>query len=452
MTTIKKVDAILKKESLTIIRRLMIYQIIFIILSASACTGQNQGTATTLPQLTSASISSTSSPTQAPTATPTVIQGTISIWHSWNESEIPALVQIIADFQEQYPEVLFDVLYVPVEDLKPRFEEEARQGFGPTLLLGPASWGSSLFDAGLITEFTGMVNQELLESLNQPALGSVRHGEMIIGLPYAIDGIVLFRNRDIMTISPSNFEDLVTLSQTATQGDIVGAILERSFLYSGAHLEGTGGKLMDENGYPLFNDDHGKFWLEILKRFEGAGPTDYQSDQDIDYFKEGRIGWIIDGTWNLDDLAEAIEPEKLAIDEWPTIEGGHLSGFVRSENLYLNKNTKLDDLDSARLFIEHFISSQAQSRIAEVGRIPASTKVILNETTNGPLITQAITALEDGTTYPNTEFIDIYNVYLDIALRSVFEQGIAPESALQTAYDSIMLEISQLQATPSPTP
>ncbi len=49
------------------------------------------------------------------------LAGTIVLWHSWKESEIPGLNAVIAAFQEQYPDVTFDVLYTPHEDLRGKF-------------------------------------------------------------------------------------------------------------------------------------------------------------------------------------------------------------------------------------------------------------------------------------------------------------------------------------------
>jgi ABC-type glycerol-3-phosphate transport system substrate-binding protein len=64
----------------------------------------------------------------SPTATLQVVQGTLTIWHSWNETQMPVMEEILQDFQAEYPEVLFDVLYIPQENLLTRFESAMLEG------------------------------------------------------------------------------------------------------------------------------------------------------------------------------------------------------------------------------------------------------------------------------------------------------------------------------------
>jgi maltose-binding protein MalE len=365
---------------------------------------------------------------------------------------MPALVQIIAEFQQQYPDVLFDVLYVPAEDLQARFAEETRNGSGPTLLLGPAEWGPPLYDDGLIENLSGLVSAERLAAINQPALGEGIYADVTIGLPVSLQGVVLFRNKDIITISASTFDELVTLAQTTTQGEVIGAILERSFFYSGGQLEGVGGQLMDANYQPAFNDASGLAWIEMLSRFAEAGPPNDFSDEDLERFKEGNVGWVIDGTWNMHSLAAALGPEKLAIDPWPGYEDGRMSGYVMAENVYLSEAATPEIRTAAVRFIDYLLSPEAQTHLAEVQRIPSVSGVTVADPITGPLITQAISALAGGATYPPVPQIAYYNLNLEIALRSIFLDGVAPSQALQTAEDAILADLQANFPTPTPTP
>lgn len=390
--------------------------------------------------------------TPSPSPTPQVVAGTLTIWHSWNESETPGLVQIILGFQQLYPDVLFDVLSVPAQDLLARYETETREGSGPAILLGPAEWGPGLYESGLLADLSSLLSSEQLSALNQAALEAARYRNALIGAPYAIQGVVLYRNKDIITISPATFDELVTLAQTSTQGEVIGAILERSFFFSGGHLFGLKGRLMDEDRQPAFNDPIGVAWANLLLRFSEAGPPNYFTDEDVERFKKGGVGWIIDGTWNLRPLASAIGPENLAIDPWPGYEDGHLSGFVMAENLYLSANTPPETRLTAQKFIEYFISPEAQTFLAETGRIPASSGVSLTDPIMGPLIAQAMAALAGGAPYPVVPEITYYNLNLDIALRSIFEQGVPPGQALETAAAEIRRAISESPPTVTTNP
>lgn len=392
--------------------------------------------------------SRTPAPSQTPgiSITPTASgeRGTVTLWHSWNEAEAPALVQAIADFQGQFPDILFNVLYIPIEDLQTRYTTAVQEGEGPTLLIGPAEWGPALYNAGLVADLTGHVENGLLQELNGPALGSARYKQALIGLPETMRGVVLYRNKELIPEPPATFDDLVALAKAVTKGDTLGAFLERSFYFSGGHLEGIGGKLMEADGTPAFNNEKGVAWLEMLKAFEQAGPTDYMTDRDLEQFKAGKVGFIIDGTWNRDTLAQAIGAKNLAIDPWPTYPGGHLSGYVQSENLYVSSQASPVDRQAALKFMAYLLSNQVQARLADIGHIPVAAGAQVAD----PLVAQAMTALAGGTTYPVVPQTPAYNAPMDAALQSIFIAGVQPADALQAANEAVLHALDAQSATP----
>ncbi len=390
-------------------------------------------------------------PTPSPTATPPYLSGTITIWHSWDEQALPVLEQILADFSDNHPNVYFDVLYVPVENFLAKFEFETGQGRGPSIILGPAEWGPYLYDQGYISSLSGSISEGLLTQLNQPALDTAWYRNELIGLPYSLEGILLFRNRNIIPDSAATFEQLIYNANNASQGEMIGAYLDRGFIYSGANLEGIGGALMDEDGNPAFNDPKGVEWLELLLNYQDAGPTDYLSDQDVDLFKAGRVGIIIEGSWRLSELTEALGIENIVIDRWPESKEGALAGYVFPEMIYLNRETTGDRLAASRAFMEHFISNQTQTKIAEEGMIPASTGIILTDPITGTLMMKSMNALSEGIGYPVISEMDAYQVPMDIALRSVFARTVLPGEALQKASDSIIDALQSPSATPTET-
>jgi ABC-type glycerol-3-phosphate transport system substrate-binding protein len=424
--------------------------------SCSILASEQELPATPTPLLSTAAAPLPTNPPPVPTATK--VQGTLRLWHSWNEQDAQALVQIRKNFNARYPDVLFDILYIPAEDLPQRYEQEVLAGGGPSIVLGPAEWGPGFYDAGSITSLNDKLPRELMETLNRPAVEAARYKDTLIGLPYAIDGVTLYRNKGLITIPADTFDELVTLQQSSTQGETIGAILERSFLYSGGHLEGLGGQLMDANGLPTFNNEFGLEWMKLLDDFGSVAPVTFMTDQDLEMFKLGRAGWIIDGTWNLPAIIETMGADKISIDPWPAHSTGGLSGYVFSENLYLNPRVQGDELNAARNFLQYFVSPEAQTVLAEVGLIPSASGITLSDPINGPLIMQAMVALAGGTAYPTLQVMPVYTRNLDQALRAHFEEGLPAQQALQSAYDAIYSELSLSQpltttlSTATPTP
>ncbi|NIV33709.1 MAG: extracellular solute-binding protein, partial [Anaerolineae bacterium] len=374
------------------------------------------------------------------------VAGTINLWHAWKENEIESLNEVIAAFQAKNPDVQFEVLYVPFDDLRGKYETAAATGGGPSVLIGAADWGPALFDAELITDVRGFTNAPFLAAINEAALGAVKYKGALVGLPQTIKGVVMFRNTDIIAEAPATFDDLLAAGQAATQGDVVGASLEPGFFFSAAHLDGIGGALMNSNGDPMFNDEKGVEWMNLFLSVQEAGlGGDYYSDNDVNLFKAAKAGIIIDGTWNTASLAEAIGADKLAIDPWPGFgEEGHLSGYVQTENIYLNANAEGDAQAAAWAFMEFFLSPEAQALLADPAKaahIPAISGVELSD----PHMLQSVEAFALGAPFPVIPEMGAYWGPMDTAIQSVTDEGADPAEVLQTAYDGITAAIEEIR-------
>ncbi len=379
------------------------------------------------------------SPTILPTATKepvTELAGQISIWHSFEENEMGSLSAVITNFQDMNPEVEFDVLYVPHYDLLNKYESSARDGGGPCILIGSADWGPPLFDSNLIQDITQFAEEDFLATVNPIALGSVQYSDSLIGLPLNTTGVVLFRNQSIIPDAPATIDDLVEFAQQATSGDVVGAYLDYGLFFSGGHLDGVGGQLMDSEGNPTFNDDKGLEWIELIRRFEEAGPVENNDDNDINLFNQGKVGTIIAELWNTSTITEAIGSENLVIDPWPT----PMSGYVQTENLYLSSNSAEKDLETCWNFMNFLLTDETQLIFADpdmAGFIPSIQGVKLSD----PLQMQAMESFSGGAVFPVIPEMNVYWDPVNSALLSVIEQGIDPANALQTAYDIVVSEL-----------
>lgn len=387
--------------------------------------------------------------TEAPTEevveeVPTGASVTIKLWHGWKEAEIKSLKEVMAAFQAANPDIGFSVLYVPFDDLRSKFETATATGGGPDVLIGAADWGPAMYDAQLVTDLTGQISEETLAAINPAALGAVQYKDALVGLPQVIKGVVLFRNKAILPNPATTFQEMVDNATAATQGDVVGLDFEYGPFFSMAHLTACGGTLMDAAGQPTFNNEAGVCWLNLIKSIKDAGfPIENYSDNDVNAFKAGKVGYIIDGTWNTSALAEAIGADNLAIDPWPTYESSNLSGYVQTENIYLNLNSEGDSAAAATKFIEFFLSPEAQTLLADptkAAHLPAISGVEVTD----PLMSQTVTAFAGGTAFPVIPQMNAYWDPISKALKSVLEQNTDPAEALQVAYDEVMAKLAEM--------
>ncbi|OGO27388.1 MAG: hypothetical protein A2W33_09925 [Chloroflexi bacterium RBG_16_52_11] len=419
----------------------------------TACNLQNNPSGEQLVETNTAPLA-TSTATGVATPTQVLLSGTISIWHSWQDEQVPVLLQQIAAFQEEYPGVQFDVTYIPSIDLRASYEQAALNGQAPSLLIAPAEWGAALYDQSFVADFSSLVSDHLINSLNPAAFEASRYSDAITGLPLHIFGNVIFRNKKIIPTAPATFDELISFAQAANQGETIGALFDRGFFFSGGHLEGVGGQLMFPDGSPAFNDEKGLEWLQLLQDLEKAGPTEYANENDVQLFLADRLGLMIESSRRQGDLAEAIGAESLAIDPWPIYQDGTLSGFVQSENVYLNPQSLEEDQMITWRFVQSLLSPEAQSSLAKGGLIPALLPSDMSSAgsegqIDNALITQMMQALAGGATFPARPEMAFYIPYLDIALQSVFNGEASPADALQIAADGIKAELALL---PTPAP
>jgi maltose-binding protein MalE len=371
----------------------------------------------------------------------------VTIWHSWGIEETKALQAIIQSFQRMYADVTFSLHYVPQDDLFNSFYDAAYLGQGPSLLLGPSKWGPELFDEYLISDLGSYVSANFLDNINPVALASGEYGDSLISLPLSQRGLLLFRNDSIISTSPISFDALMSASQKVTHGGMVGSYLEREAYFSAPAIIGLGGQLMDNDGYPAFNDLYGLEWFDLLEAYDEAGAVTFNTNWDLEKFKQGRVGLIIDGSWSISTLAEAIGTDNLVIDPWPTYGTGHMSGWVETENMFLNANTPANDRFAALAFMGYLLNPNVQMRLAEVGHIPS----VITTQPRDPLIKQAMVAFLNGVPYPNTTeetVLGIYRNELDKAIRDVFDRGVDPKIALNTAEQNIRKFLDEMKTVP----
>jgi arabinogalactan oligomer / maltooligosaccharide transport system substrate-binding protein len=370
---------------------------------------------------------------------------TVTIWHSWNIAQAQVLEEVLAAYQRLFPDTYFDVLYVPHDDLLHTFHSAAYRGAGPSLLLAPAEWGPELYDGGMVASVNDLAIPAFLDRINPAALEGARYRGNLISLPHSIrDGVVMYRNRQIIPRAPATFNDLVSAAKTATRGGRVGAYLERGFYYSAGHLMGIGGRLMDENGNPSFNNQKGTDWLNLLVEFEQAGAVSFNTNRDLDLFKAGRVGIIIDGTWNRDALVNAIGEENLYIDPWPTYKDGHLSGFIQTDNIYLASRAAGNERYAALQFIGFMLAPEVQAVLTRANHIPALKEVEVET----EWMKQAMVAFAGGTPYPTHPNSRLYWDAMETSMGYVFNKTALAEPALVQARDSITARIRENQTRP----
>ena len=369
----------------------------------------------------------------------TELKGTVTIWHSKKNEETNSLNAIVIAFKKANPGVEFEQLFVPDSDLRNKFETAVATGSGPTMIIGAADWGPASYDAMLVQDLTPMMPEGLLDSLNDAAAASVQYKGAVVGLPINLKGVLLYRNQSIVPEPAADWNDLIAKAQAATAGDVQGMVFETGFFFAAGHLYALGADLMDTtSGVPMFNDEAGVAWLTALKNVKDAGiPTVNNSDDDVNLFKVGKAGMVIDGLWNAKALTDAIGAENLVIDPWPA----GMSGYVQNDNIYLTTSAAGDDAMATYKFMEFFVSKEAQAMWASAGTpelpMAAGIPVAKGMDITDPIAKMAIDGFAAGTAFPVIPQMGVYWDPMNNAILSVLDKGTDPAVALQEAFDAV---------------
>jgi ABC-type glycerol-3-phosphate transport system substrate-binding protein len=408
---------------------------------------------------------STASPTEAlpstpiltsapgPTSTSSVppLRGRVSLWLDWDPARMQALIEAIRGFKARHPQVEFDLSYYPTDQLLPAFEEAAAGHLGPSVVIGSSIWGRAFADQGWIRDISPYLLPSQQNSIQPVVWSQVSVGSQVLGLPLTLEGNVLYRNTTLAPEPALTVGDLVQAAQDlkATKG--FGASLDFGLMVSAPQIAACGIKLDTQAVLP-FDEAGGECWLGLMQRLGRAGKPVFNSDDDRSQFASGKSAWLIDSNLQLDSLVAALGRDSLAVDPWPAddITGGHLNGYVWSENAYLTSSSSNVDVEASWAFLAYLLAPETQAAMDDVEgalRVPSVVGVAVAD----PLLDRARTVLQAGQPRPFSGDLNRLSGLLDTALRLVVGQ--AGDVRLAT-----MLTLQEIQkanlatATPTATP
>ncbi len=375
------------------------------------------------------------------TPTPTAIRKGVflTLWHGLEAPQALVLQEIVSDFQERHPGVRVNLRYHPYDDLYDQFVSNSEAGNGPALLIGPGEWGPRLYEQGRVADLSGFPTDGLLARIQPAGLQASKYQEALVGLPFSLRGIVMVRNSSIIPQAPQTFDQLVEVAKERNNQEVLGTYLDLGDDFAIPQISACGGNIMYPNGYPAFDDESGLCWLKLLQELSELRPVAYYSNQDLERFLAGKVGIILEGTWNLERMSDVLG-DQLVIDPWPTYGAHRLSGFMWAQSVFMNSHLQESDQKAAWQFMTWLLSPAVQGQWARAGWIPARMDVPVENAH----VAQVMDALEWGTAVPTHPDMDVYWEPLREALEVAYSQDGDLDAALQRAAEAILGEIRRL--------
>jgi arabinogalactan oligomer / maltooligosaccharide transport system substrate-binding protein len=388
--------------------------------------------------------------TPEPTATfvPSV-EGALTIWS--DAGRLPALEALGNAFTEQY-DVPVRIQTMGFGDVRNNLQLGGPVGEGPDIVIGAHDWIGQLYTNGLITPLE--LDEALLENFDPVAIRAFTYDGQLVGLPYALEGIALYYNTDVISELPATWAETIELAQQL----VADGVVERGL----AIPNGSGDPY---HHYPLFTgfggyvfgvDEAGNYnpedvGLDTPGGIEAMNELNRLVEADVlnaavDYgaaeslFHEGQLAMWITGPWALNGIRES--GVAYAVSAIPTmIETPR--PFVGSQGFLVNAfsvNTLL-----AQAFLTEFMATDEGMQLLydAVPFIPAWTP--LAETIDDADLATFSSAIAVGDPLPAIPEMNAVWTAWGNAISLVYQGQAEPEDTIQEAAAAIREEIAKVE-------
>lgn len=319
----------------------------------------------------------TAAATAAPTVTPTLLpstEGTLTIWADTQRSK--PLTALAKDFTAKY-NVPVRVQEVGFGDIRNNLKIAGPAGTGPDILIGAHDWLGELVSNGLLSSID---LGDKTKSFDPVGLKAFTYDGKLYGMPYAVEAVALFYNKDLVPTPPTTWAELKDIAKKLQDSKKVDQayILQQGDAY---HYEpvltGFGGFIFgtDKNGAydptQVGIDSEGA--IAAAKEIDsmvksGLLRADQTYDTMTSQFKAGKAAMIITGPWFLADVRKSginygvAKIPKMTKDARP---------FVGVQGFMVNKFSK-NDLLAKTFLTEYVATDDAMQAIFDADpRIPA---------------------------------------------------------------------------------
>lgn len=378
--------------------------------------------------------------------------GSLTLWHGWTGAEADTLNdEILPAWQAANPGVTINVLAVPFDQLKNKYQTEVATGGGPDLLIGPADWTGELASADLVKSLDGLVSDETLAQYVPSAVDALTYNDQLYGLPESIETVALYYNTDLVPTAPTSTAELVQMSgeiAAANQGTFGFALLS-NFYHPAGYLFGWGGEIFTAENTSAFNSPETISFLTWMKDLTAQPGITYQNDDGAisSLFKEGKAGMVINGPWALADYQGALGADKVGVAELPVIsENGDAAAkpFLGVKQIMVNSNLDDAQAELAVQFAEFFTGAEVGDILAtSAGHLPANTGV---DVSDNPIASAFVAQAANSTPMPTIpEMGQVWTPAQDMIGKSL-DGSATPEQAAADAAQQIDDAISLMDA------
>ncbi len=346
----------------------------------SAC---SPSTATTQPAATQVPAATKAAEPTATTA-PAEPTATLVLWV--DAQKAPVFQKVADDFLAKY-NVKLDIQITSFGQIRDKFQTAAPTGNAADIIIVPHDQGAVLVANGLIAPLD-LGNKK--DSFLKSALDAFTIDGKLYGMPYVIENVALFYNKNLVTELPKTWEELMAMGKKLQEENkaVYCLGLPDGGYHAYALYTSFGGYVFGKDASGNYNpqdlglDNEGS--LKAVKFIEdnvknGCLPSPLDGNTALQLFTEGKEPFFVTGPWNLASIKSSGVPYGIA--------GFPENGAPFSGVYGFMVNSKSPNVLLAQTFLTEFIATDDVMAQLSSGEMKASAyKPIFEKNTDADLL------------------------------------------------------------------
>jgi arabinogalactan oligomer/maltooligosaccharide transport system permease protein len=319
------------------------------------------------------------------------LQGRILMWHTWGEFETEALQGVITRFSAIHPGVqVRHQRFATLAEMLVAFENAADSGLGPDLVSAPGGSVPALAGLGLIDPLNGLLPDAVLVRYTNYILETLRYNGLLYGLPEALNPLVLYYNRDLVSAPPTTLEALLA---EATEGRVV--VMGVSFYDAYWGVQAFGGRLLDEDGRIALDQGGFADWLAWLRRSREAPGMILDANREVlrNRFITDGVAYYVGEAAEFNLLVDALGADRVGVALLPAGPAGAAGPFLTVQGLLFSTVSSPNQRQLALEFATFLTNTEQSATLMRTARrAPANLRVRINPRLNpniANIVTQA---------------------------------------------------------------
>ncbi|WP_165932979.1 sugar ABC transporter substrate-binding protein [Rhizobium sp. BK251] len=303
----------------------------------------------------------------------------------WDAAQVPAMQQIIAEFNETHPNIEVKIQVTPWDDYWTKLQTSATGGSAPDVFWMTLAYFKLYASNGVLLPLDEQIASESINMADYvPAMAQAyKYDDVQYGMPKDVNAFGLFYNKDLFTAAGVPFPDA-----TWTWQNVIDAAQKLTDPATGVY--GVGAQETDElawyltvpqtGGYVLSDDGKSsgydkpetvagiQFWVDLVNKYKVSPNLQQLTDTEaLALFTSGKLAMYYGGSW--DPVAIADVPAAKAFTDVAPLPKGPKGGKFYSNGLAYSIYAGTKHPKEAWAFVSFLGSKRANEIQATTGTV-----------------------------------------------------------------------------------